>query len=54
MSVLQKVKSILPVDDDGIERRTYNCQNCGNTFESAKTPDRAQCMECMSHDIERQ
>ncbi len=32
--------------------RTFECRDCGNEFESAKSPDRAQCMECLSHDAE--
>ncbi|WP_248895660.1 hypothetical protein [Haloplanus halobius] len=54
MSVLQKLKSVLPVEDEGVTRRTYECQDCGNVFESAKTPDRAECMECLSADVAEQ
>lgn len=51
MSVLQKLKSALPVDDDGVTTRIYECQECGEVFESAKIPERAQCMECLSANV---
>jgi predicted Zn-ribbon and HTH transcriptional regulator len=54
MSVIQKLKSALPVDDETVTKRTYECQECGHTFESAKTPDRAQCVECLSNDVTEQ
>jgi predicted Zn-ribbon and HTH transcriptional regulator len=54
MSVIQKLKSALPIEDESITRRTYECQECGNTFESTKTPDRAKCMECLSNDVREQ
>jgi predicted Zn-ribbon and HTH transcriptional regulator len=54
MSVMQKLKSVLPFEDAGVTKRTYECQDCGNTFESAKTPDRAMCVECMSQDVREQ
>lgn len=55
MSVLQRIKSVIPtVEDDQITVTEFECQDCGNTFESAKPPDRAQCVECLSHDVERE
>jgi predicted Zn-ribbon and HTH transcriptional regulator len=54
MSVIQKIKSALPVDDNTVTKRTYECQECGHVFESAKTPDSAQCVECLSHDVAEQ
>lgn len=35
----------------GVEVRTFECEDCGHTFESAKQPERAQCMECLSNDV---
>lgn len=52
MSVVQKLKSVLPLGDEGVTRRTYKCQECGTTFQSAKTPDRAQCTECLANNLE--
>lgn len=56
MSALQRLKSVIPgVDDEDPNTvRTFECQECGNEFESAKSPKRAQCMECLSHDVEPQ
>jgi ribosomal protein S27AE len=51
MSVIQKLKSALPIEDEGVTTRTYECESCGEVFESAKTPDRVQCMECLSTDV---
>lgn len=52
MSVLQKLKSALPVNDSGgATKRTFECQECGEVFESTKRPERAQCMECLSADV---
>jgi predicted Zn-ribbon and HTH transcriptional regulator len=51
MSVLQKLKSVLPIEDESITHQMFECQECGNTFESTKTPDRAKCMECLSEDV---
>lgn len=36
----------------GVELRKFECTECGNPFESAKQPERAQCMECLSSDVE--
>ena len=53
MSALNELKSYLPgFDDGGVSTTTYECQDCGHTFQSAKSPDRAQCMDCMSHEVE--
>jgi predicted Zn-ribbon and HTH transcriptional regulator len=52
MSIIQKLKSALPGEDESTISRTYECQECGHTFESAKTPDRAKCMECLSTDLQ--
>lgn len=54
MSVIQKLKSALPIEDEGVTHRTFECQECGNTFESTKRPERAKCMECLSNDVQVQ
>lgn len=53
MGVVDKLSNLLP-GGDTTRVYKYECQECGNTFESAKGPDRAQCMDCLSNDVERQ
>ena len=49
MSVVQKLKSALPVDlGESATERTWECEECGNVFDSYKRPERVRCMECMS------
>lgn len=48
MSVLETVQDWLSGDDGDGSIREYECTDCGNTFESAKTPEKAKCMECLS------
>lgn len=53
MSVLQKLKSALPIEeDDSIESRTFECQECGTEFETTKPPERAMCPDCMEHNAQ--
>lgn len=49
MSVLESVKSAIGLSND---RPTYECVDCGNTFESATDPDSHwfKCPECDSKD----
>jgi predicted Zn-ribbon and HTH transcriptional regulator len=54
MSVIQTLKSVLPGDDETVSKQTYECQECGHVFESAKSPDRARCQECFSNDVTAQ
>lgn len=51
MSVLQKLKAVLPDEDESISRRTYECQECDTTFDSTKSPGRVMCEECLSTDV---
>lgn len=53
MSVLGKVRRFFQTDGQTVELYDYECNDCGDRFESAKSPDRAQCMECLSNDVER-
>jgi DNA-directed RNA polymerase subunit RPC12/RpoP len=54
MSVIQKLKSALPGDDGTVTKKTYECEECGHAFESAKSPNRARCEECLSRDVTAQ
>lgn len=51
MSVLQTVKSALPIDDESEVTFAYECRDCGHEFESEKAPGRAVCVECRSADV---
>lgn len=50
MSITNILGRLLGGDGGGLEMREYECGECGNTFESAKQPERAQCMECFSNE----
>lgn len=52
MSILDSLKAALPVGESSPDITEYECQECGNRFESAKVPDRAQCMDCLSRNVE--
>ena len=52
MSITDTIKSFIGGDEAGTHLTEYRCSDCGHTFESAKTEDRAQCMECLSTDVE--
>lgn len=52
MSITNIISRLLRGDRGGIKIREYDCEECGNNFESAKQPERAQCMECLSNDLE--
>lgn len=54
MSVIQKLKSTLPIGaETGVDKTSYECQDCGNVFESTQDKDRALCTDCTSSDIEQ-
>lgn len=53
MAITDTLKSLIGTDESGVEVTTFECGECGHTFESAKTADRAQCMECLSNDVRR-
>lgn len=52
MSVLDTIKGLFGGSDDGVSTRTFECQECGETHDSAKTPERAQCPACLANDVE--
>jgi len=52
MSIANIISRLLGGDGGGVEMREYECVECDNIFESAKQPERAQCMECFSNDLE--
>ena len=51
MSITDTIKDLVGVGDDGVDVTEYECAECGHTFDSAKPPDRAQCVECLSDDV---
>ena len=51
MSIIQQLKSLVPSGESGVQRQTYECQDCGNVFSTSKSPERVQCMECLSNDV---
>lgn len=52
MSVLQQLKSALPIEDDSDGVYEYECHDCGHSFRTKKDPGRAICEECRSTDLE--
>lgn len=38
-------------DSSGVEIKEFECAGCGHIFESAKQPERAQCMDCLSAEV---
>ena len=51
MSISNLLDRLLGDGGASIDVREYECAECGNTFESAKRPERAQCMDCLSNDV---
>jgi protein-arginine kinase activator protein McsA len=50
MSALQELKSAVPgLDDDA---QSFECRECGTTFESDSAPERATCVNCLSDDVD--
>ena len=52
MSITETIKEYIGGEEAGAHLTEYRCTECGHVFESAKTEDRAQCMECLSNDVE--
>lgn len=52
MSIMNVISRLLGGDGGSLQMREYECSECDHTFESAKQPERAQCMECLSNDLE--
>lgn len=50
---LGDVVSKLLGKDPGVQIKVYECRACESTFNSAKSPDRASCPECLSNDVVR-
>lgn len=53
MNVFETLKSAV-LESDNAQTTLYKCQDCGHTFESAKAPEEAQCMECLSREVTEQ
>lgn len=52
MPIPKLLGRLLGGNNEGVEQREYECAECGNTFDSAKRPKRAQCMECLASDVD--
>lgn len=55
MSVIESIKEALPVveSDQELTETTFECQECGTTFESRKTAGRTRCPDCYAQDVEK-
>lgn len=52
MGLTDVVDSLLGSDSGTVSVSVFECQDCGETFESAKQPGRVACKECLSNDVE--
>lgn len=52
MAITDTIKQLIGYDAGGVSVTEYRCNDCGHTFDSAKSPDRCQCNECLSNDVE--
>lgn len=53
MSIASTIGEWTGYSDEAIDVTEYRCTDCGGTFESAKSMERVQCLECLSNDFER-
>lgn len=51
MSLGSLLSKLLGSAGSNVEFREYECDECGNTFQSAKRPERVQCPDCLSNDL---
>lgn len=53
MEIVEKLKNVVAGDEEEhTGPRTYECQACGNVFESVKAPTAARCVECGSRELD--
>lgn len=52
MSITDTIKQFIGGDGGTVDVTEYRCNECDNTFDSAKSIERVQCMECLSNDVE--
>jgi protein-arginine kinase activator protein McsA len=52
MSALQKLKTAVPMFED--DEQTFECRDCGTTFETDSEPDRVTCVNCYSEHVDPQ
>lgn len=52
MPISKILSRLLGGGTSGVQFREFECLECDNTFESAKQPERAQCTECLSSDVD--
>ncbi|MFB6310979.1 MAG: hypothetical protein ABEH64_07330 [Salinirussus sp.] len=54
MGLTDLVTSVIGGDARGTTIKVYECQNCGETFETGKNKERRiSCPECVSSDVEQ-
>lgn len=53
MSITRRIKRFIGQEGSEVDVHDYHCNDCGNDFESAKRPERTQCPECISNEVER-
>lgn len=52
MPITKLLGKLLGGSSGGVEMNQYECTECGYTFRSAKRPERSQCAECLSSDVD--
>lgn len=52
MSVIDKLKDVVGMDDESTSETHYRCPECERDFTSYKSPDRSFCTECMNQEVE--
>jgi len=52
MSIIDKLKGVVDMDDGSTSETRYRCPDCETEFTSYKSPDRSFCTECMNQDVE--
>lgn len=54
MGLTDLLTDVLGSGDSRMTIKVYECQNCGETFETAKNKEaRISCPECVSSDVEQ-
>jgi protein-arginine kinase activator protein McsA len=52
MSIMDKLKDVVGMNDESTSKTHYRCPECERDFTSYKRPDRSFCTECMNQDVE--
>lgn len=48
MPIVSFLENLLSRGGSGVPVKEFECDECGNRWESAKQSERAQCTECLS------